>query len=42
MDYVVEIGSPLFWLGIGTAVVCGIVCGLLYIYRMLGKRIKND
>ncbi len=42
MDIIVPFSSPIFWIGIVAAMAAGIACGLLYIYRLLGKRIKND
>ena len=40
-DMIIEPSSWLFWVGIATAVVGGIFCGLVGVYIMLGKRIKN-
>jgi hypothetical protein len=40
-DMIIEPSSWLFWVGIFAAIVGGIFCGLLGVYIMLGKRIKN-
>jgi len=42
MDIIVPYSSPIFWIGIAAAIIGGITCGLLFIYYLLGKRIKNE
>jgi hypothetical protein len=41
MDIYIEPSSWLFIGGVAAAIVGGIFCGLVGVYIMLGKRIKN-